>query len=244
MREARARRSSSAMARAAEDAPPPNDFAGALRQDVGVRIIAEFKPASPSRGPIKAGADVAEIARQYESAGAAAMSVLTEPELFGSGLEELARARDACRIPILRKDFLVDPYQVDEARAAGADAVLVIVSILDGSALVDLVQASQGRGMTAMVEIHDERELEQAHDAGATVIGINQRDLRDLSLDRSLAARLLPRLPEGTTAVAESGLSEREEIDRLRALGCHAFLIGSHLMEADVPGEALAELLR
>jgi indole-3-glycerol phosphate synthase len=219
------------------------DFAGALRQDGGARIIAEFKPASPSHGPIKPDADVVEIVGQYESAGAAAISVLTEPELFGSSLDDLARARAACGIPILRKDFLVDPYQVDEAREAGADAVLVIVSILDGSALVDLVQASEGRGMTPMVEIHDEHELEQAYDVGAKVIAINQRDLRDLSLDLKRAERLLPRLPPGTTAVAESGLSEREEIDRLRGLGCHAFLIGTHLMEAEQPGDALAELL-
>ena len=172
------------------------------------------------------------------------MSVLTEPELFGSDLDDLRRARDACDLPILRKDFLVDPYQVDEAREAGADAVLVIVSILDGAALVDLVQAAEGRGMAALVEVHDERELEHALKADAPVIGINQRDLRDLSLDPSRAARLLPHLPSEATAVAESGLSERDEIERLRRLGCNAFLIGTHLMEAERPGAALEELLK
>lgn len=240
---ARQRRSPASVARAAEEAPLPKDFTGALRRPDRLNIVAEFKPASPSRGPIRPDADVAEVAREYEAAGAAAVSVLTEPEFFGSGLDRLEKARAACSLPLLRKDFILDLYQVDEARAAGADAVLLIVSALDDPALRDLIQSAHGRGMAALVEVHDEHQLERALKAEACQVGINQRNLHDLSLDPELAMRLLPLLPPEVTAVAESGLSEREHLLRLRDAGCHAFLIGSHLMVSPVPRLALAELL-
>ena len=237
------RESAAAVSRRAEEAPPPLDFLAPLRRADRLNVIAEFKPASPSRGSIRPGADVAALAREYERGGASAMSVLTEPDFFGSGLDRLEAARRACRLPLLRKDFLTDVYQVDEARAAGADAVLLIVSLLDDAALRDLHDAARGRKMEALVEVHDEHEVERGLSAGARLVGVNQRDLRDLSMDRGLVQRLMPRLPKEVTVVAESGLGARESLEELRAAGCHAFLIGSHLMAASSPSAALRELL-
>jgi indole-3-glycerol phosphate synthase len=208
-----------------------------------LNVIAEFKPASPSRGPIRPGADVEEIARRYEAEGAAAMSVLTEPEFFGSSVEHLEKARRACGLALLRKDFVLHPYQVDESRAAGADAVLAVVAALDGSALRDIVEAAHGRGMAALVEVHDERELERALVVEARLVGLNQRDLRDLSLDRDRATRLLPLVPGEVASVIESGLDDREQLLRLREAGADAFLIGTLLMETDDPGRALARIV-
>jgi len=239
----RKRRSPASVAAAAEEALPAKDFTGALRRSDRLNIIAEFKPASPSRGQIRPDADAAEVVREYERAGAAAVSVLTEPEFFGSGLDRLEKARSSCSLPLLRKDFILDPYQVDEARAANADAVLLIVAILEDPPLRDLIQSVEGRDMAALVEVHDEAELERALKAEASLVGINQRDLRDLSLDLNLASRLLPMLPKQVTAVAESGLSRREQLVRLREAGCHAFLIGSYLMVSPKPRLALEELL-
>ncbi len=226
----------------ADAAPPPLDFVAPLLRP-GLNVIAEFKPASPSSGPIRPGASVEAVAREYDEAGAAAMSVLTEPDFFGSSLESLGLARRACGLPLLRKDFIVDPYQVDEARAAGADAVLLIVALLDRRALRDLLEAARGRGLAALVEVHDERELDRALEEGASLLGLNQRNLRDMSLDAGLALRLLPRVPRERVVVAESGLSRREQLVALREAGCHAFLIGTHLMKAPSPGAALRELI-
>lgn len=228
-----------AWAARADAAPAPRDFLGALTRVEGLRVIAEYKPASPSRGAIRAGADVREVARAYEAGGAAAMSVLTEPEFFGSGLDRLEAARDACALPLLRKDFLLDPVQIDEARACGADAVLLIVAMLDDAGLRDLLQAARGRGMEALVEAHDRDEAERALDAGASLLGINQRDLGTLAIDPGLALRLVPTLPREVPVVAESGIRTREDLLRLREAGCRAFLVGTTLMTAPDPAAML-----
>lgn len=243
LQETKRRESAAAVSRRADAVPPPLDFLEPLRRPAGLNVIAEFKPRSPTRGSIRPDADVAVVAQEYERSGACAMSVLTEPEFFGSGLDRLETARRACRLPLLRKDFLTDAYQVDEARAARADAVLLIVSLLDDAALRDLLEAAFARKMEALVEVHDEHEIERALRVGARVVGINQRDLRDLSIDRGLVKRLMPRLPPDVTVVAESGLGSRESLKELRAAGCHAFLIGSHLMAAPSPAAVLRELL-
>lgn len=228
-----------AWAARADAAPPPRDFSGALTRGTGLRVIAEFKPASPSRGALRPGADVRAYARAYERGGAAAMSVLTEPEFFGSGLDRLEAARESCALPLLRKDFLLDPVQVDEARACGADAVLLIVALLDDAALRDLLQAARGRGMDALVEAHDRLEVERALACGASLLGINQRDLATLSIDAGLVERLLPGVPRGIPVVAESGLERREDLVRLREAGCGAFLVGTALMAAPDPEAVL-----
>lgn len=240
---ARAGESDAALARRAATAPAPRDFVAALRGP-GIRLVAEFKPASPSRGPLRPDADVREYVAAYTDAGAAAISVLTEPRYFGSGLDRLEAARGATTLPLLRKDFVVDPYQVDEARAAGADAVLLLARLLDDEELSRLVAAAEARGMCALVEAHDAAEIGRAIEAGARVVGINQRDLGSLEIDRTLAERLLPSVPAGVPVVAESGLRDAEDLRRLRAAGCAAFLVGTRLMEASDPGAALRELLR
>lgn len=232
------------VARAADAAPAPRDFVRPLRDASRINVIAEFKPRSPSAGELCVEPDVTALARDYEQAGAAAMSVLTEPEFFGSSLERLREAREACMLPLLRKDFILDPYQVDEARASGADAVLLIVTALDPTQLTDLVQAVTGRRMAALVEIHDEHELERAMKADAVLLGINQRNLRDLTLDHDLARRILREVPPDVTRVVESGLSSRAQLLELVEAGSHAFLIGSHLMQSPRPGDALRELVK
>lgn len=230
------------LASEADAAPPPRDFLAPLQRPA-LNVIAEFKPASPSEGPIRPGASVEAVAREVEAAGAAALSVVTEPDFFGSSLDNLDRARRACDLPILRKDFVLDPYQVDEARARGADAVLLIVALLDRPALRDLLAAARERGMAALVEVHTERELDRALEEGAGLVGINQRDLSDLSVDRGLALRLLRRVPPDRIVVAESGLRTRAELEALREAGCHGFLVGTRLMRAPSPGAALRELI-
>jgi indole-3-glycerol phosphate synthase len=230
------------LAREADGAPPPRDFQAPLRRPT-LNVIAEFKPASPSEGPIRPAASVETIAREFEAAGAAALSVVTEPDFFGSSLEHLARARCACSLPILRKDFIFDPYQVDEARLLGADAVLLIVSLVDRVQLLDLLAAARRRGIEPLVEVHDEAELDRALEAGAAVVGVNQRDLRSLAVDRGRALRLLPRIPPDRLVVAESGLEGKADLEALRRAGCHGFLVGTALMRARSPGAALRELL-
>ncbi len=206
-------------------------------------VIAEVKRRSPSRGPIAPLLDPARTALAYESAGAAAVSVLTEPDWFGGSFTDLAQVTDAVNIPVLCKDFVVDPYQVWQARAAAADLVLLMVSVL-GDSTGEFVRLARGCGLEPLVEIHDEAELETAVASGARLVGINNRDLRTLEVDMTVCRRLLPRLPEHVSAVAESGLSRPEELDDLRALGADAFLIGGALVAAADPAAALRNLLR
>ncbi|WP_376789336.1 indole-3-glycerol phosphate synthase TrpC [Thermoflexus sp.] len=220
----------------AEAAPPARDFAAVLlRHGDRPALIAEIKRASPSRGPIAPTVDPVALARVYTQAGASALSVLTDTRFFQGDLAHLQAIRRAFpEVPILRKDFTLDPYHVYEARAAGADAVLLIVAALEPAQLIDLIALSASLGMTALVEVHREEELEQALKAGARVVGINHRDLRTLQVDRTVSARLRPRIPSGVRTVAESGLRSPEDVGEMAALGYDAVLIGEALVEAGV----------
>jgi indole-3-glycerol phosphate synthase len=211
--------------------------------DVGISLIAEMKRASPSRGAIRPDASVSEIVRAYEAAGARAVSVLTEPAHFGGSLGDLAEARAACDLPLLRKDFVIDAYQVLEARAAGADAVLLIVAALGGDRLAELMAAASDLGMDSLVEVHDEEEVEAAVEAGAEVIGINNRDLHSLEVDLETTFRLLADVPAGTVVVAESGITRRGDVERLEDAGVDAILVGEALMRADDTARAVRDLL-
>jgi indole-3-glycerol phosphate synthase len=227
-------------ARAAR-ADAPRGFARALRTGGSPRVIAEFKRASPSRGEIRPGADPAEIARAYEAAGAVALSVLTDRDFFRGDLDDLRRARAACRLPVLRKDFTIDSLQLLEARAAGADAALLIVAALEDAQLRELLACARELALDALVEVHDEPELERALACGGELIGINNRDLRDFKTDVGVTRALLPRAA-GRTVVSESGLDAAETLRALAAEGASAFLIGEALMRDADPGAALRRL--
>ena len=205
----------------------------------GLRVIAEVKRASPSRGPIRPGADAREIACAYAEAGAAAISVLTDGPSFDGSLEDLSRVRTSVALPVLRKDFVVDPYQVWEARAAGADAVLLIAAALEDRLLAELGALSGALGMSALVEVHDREEMERAVRLGARLIGINNRDLRTLEVSLDTTRSLIPRKPRGAILVSESGFSRREEMVDLAREGVDAFLVGESFMRAPDPGAAL-----
>jgi indole-3-glycerol phosphate synthase len=218
-------------------------FAAALRQP-GRRIVAEVKKASPSAGLIRADFDAVAIARDYAASGAAGLSVLTEEHYFQGRGEYLAAIRRVVDLPLLRKDFTFDVYQVVEARALGADAVLLIVSILAESDLRALLAHAREIGLDALVEVHDEIELQRALDAGADLIGINNRDLRTFATSLEVTERLVGRVPDEVTVVAESGIANPADISRLEGCGVRAFLIGETFMRAPRPGEKLKELLR
>lgn len=226
-----------------KDAPPPRDLVKALTARPGVALIAEVKRASPSSGPIAANLDAAATALAYEAAGAAAISVLTEPDFFLGSLDDLRAARGAVReAPLLRKDFVVDGYQLVEARAAGADAALLIVRLLEGSQLRRLIGAARSLGLTALVEVRDERELAQALAADATLVGINNRDLATLDVDLETTARLVRSVPPEVVLVSESGVRTPEDVKRLREIGVRAVLVGTALSKA-ADGPALARAL-
>ena len=227
---------------AAAPARPPHAFRTSLSAP-GIRIIAECKRRSPSRGILRADYDPGAIASSYETAGAAAISVLTEPTFFDGSLDHLREVRDAVTIPVLRKDFVVTEFQIVEAQRAGADAVLLIVGALDDGELRRLLTVADRAGLDALVEVHDDEELERALGAGASIVGVNSRDLRTLTVSLDTFDRLAPRLPLGIVAVAESGLSSAGDLMRLHARRYDAFLIGERLMAAPDPGEALASLL-
>jgi indole-3-glycerol phosphate synthase len=198
----------------------------------GMSLIAEHKRRSPSAGMIRADLGLAEVVGAYERGGAAAVSILTESPSFGGSLEDLQAARSAIGLPLLRKDFIVDPYQLVESVAAGADAILLIVAALGAGALRALYEEALARGLEALVEVHDERELEAALSLGAPVIGINSRDLTTLQVDTRRVFELLPRLPADRLAVAESGFSRRDELDELADAGAGGVLIGEALMRS------------
>lgn len=207
-----------------------------------IGVIAEFKRRSPSAGWLREGADVAEIAAAYERGGAQAMSVLTEQPNFAGCLEDLSAARAACGMPILRKDFIVDRYQLYEARLAGADAVLLIVAALAEDQLMALHEAARALGLDVLVEVHTARELGLALRLGAKLIGINNRDLRDFSVDVQRTFGLLERIPPAVTVVSESGISGPEQLERLEHAGVAAVLVGESLMRASRPEDALRAL--
>jgi indole-3-glycerol phosphate synthase len=219
------------------------DLAGALRQPGQVTAIAEFKRRSPSAGWIREGAEIAEVVPRYLGAGAAALSVLTDEKFFGGTLDDLRAARPLAQAPILRKDFIVDEYQIAEARAAGADAILLIVAALDDTELRALYAATRRWGLHALIEAHDAAEVARAVALEAPVIGINHRDLRTFTVDTTLAARLRPSIPADRVLVAESGIRTRDDVRRMGAANIDAVLVGETLMRAPDPGAALAELL-
>jgi indole-3-glycerol phosphate synthase len=209
----------------------------------GISLIAEMKRASPSKGPIRPEATVTEVVTAYQLAGASAVSVLTEPHWFGGSLDDLVEARAACDLPLLRKDFVVDEYQLLEARVAGADAVLLIVAALERGRMEELMGAASDLGLDVLVEVHDEKEVETAVESGAEVIGINNRDLHSLEVDLETTFELLADVPAGTVVVAESGITENEDVERLERAGVDAILVGEALMRADDPVQAVRELL-
>jgi indole-3-glycerol phosphate synthase len=229
---------------AAVERAPARDFAAALQRD-GVSLIAEVKKASPSRGVIRVDFDPVEVARIYADSGADAISVLTEGRRFGGNPDHLVAVVDALGPsgpPVLRKDFIVDPYQVYEARALGADCVLLIAALLGQSELMDMLHLSHALGMRCLVEAHDEAELDTAVDSGALIIGINNRDLRTLHVDLATYERLRPRVPAGRLVVSESGIRRREDVERLAACGVDAVLVGEALMSAADIGSRVREL--
>jgi indole-3-glycerol phosphate synthase len=207
-----------------------------------ISVIAEFKRRSPSAGRLREDADVAEIARAYERGGADAVSVLTEGPSFDGSLEDLRVARAACGLPVLRKDFIIDRYQLHEARAAGADAVLLIVAALTPSELRNLREQALALELDVLVEAHDVQELRVALDAGADLVGINNRDLRDFSVDLERTFALLEEIPAGVTVVSESGIADGEQLARLQQAGVAAVLVGESLMRSSHPEEALRAL--
>jgi indole-3-glycerol phosphate synthase len=209
----------------------------------GIGVIAEFKRRSPSAGRLRETSDLVEIVSAYERGGASALSVLTEWHNFEGSLDDLRAARAAGELPILRKDFILDPYQLFEARAAGADAVLLIVAALDQQQLASLHGLASTLGMDVLVEVHDREELRRAADIGAYLIGVNNRDLRDFSVDVDRTSRLLSDMPAGATVVSESGIAAPAQLRTLEREGVAAVLVGESLMRAPDPQTALAELL-
>ena len=220
----------------------PRDFAGALSQP-GMSLIAEFKRASPSRGDLKPGLDPIVQASAYEEGGARALSVLTEPEFFKGSAQDLVEARSVTSLPVLWKDFVIDPYQVAQARAHTADAVLLIVRILDDELLSALIQEAGRWGMAALVEVFDERDLKRALEAGASIVGVNHRDLETFEEDTEATMRLKPLVPDGVTTVAESGIWTSEDVQAYATIGVDAILVGEALVRAPDPAAKIRELL-
>ena len=231
-----------ALEEAAAAAPPTRGLRAALRAPGAVSLMAECKRRSPGAGDIRPGLDPAELARGYQDAGASAMSVLTDAEYFGGSLDDLRTVKAAVALPVLRKDFTLHPLHVLEARAAGADAVLLIVRILDDRSLRELHRLAVGLGMDVLVEVHDGAELDRALEAGARLLGINNRDLADFTTDLETTARLLEDVPDEVVVVSESGIRHRDDVTRLGGWGVDAILVGESLLRADDPREAAAAL--
>lgn len=231
--------------RAARAAPPPRDFEGALRAKIAVgesAVIAEIKKASPSKGVLRANFDPPAIAASYERGGATCLSVLTDRSYFQGAPEYLTEARAACTLPALRKDFIVDEYQIAEARAFGADAILLIVAALDDARLAALEACAVDFGMAVLVEVHDATELDRALQLATKLVGINNRNLRTFEVSLATTLDLLPRIPDDRLVVTESGILSPAEVATLRAHGVNVFLVGEAFMRADDPGAALATL--
>ncbi len=226
----------------ARKAPSARDALAAFKGD-DVTVIAEVKRSSPSKGAMAAITDPAVLATDYEAGGARVISVLTEPRWFGGCLDDLASVRNAVQVPVLRKDFMVSSYQLWEARAHGADIVLLIVAALDQNALISLVERALSIGLLPLVEVHTEAELDRALDAGAKVIGVNARDLTTLELDRGIFARLAPRIPDGVIKIAESGVRGPHDLLAYAAAGANAVLVGESLVTDKDPRGAVADLV-
>jgi indole-3-glycerol phosphate synthase len=227
----------------AEECTDHRDFASAISGE-NLCVIAELKKASPSRGVMRPDFQPVEIAKSYQQAGAAALSVLTEEQFFQGSLEDLKMAREAVRLPVLRKDFIIDDYQVYESAAAGADAILLIVAALDDSGLRRFLALAEQLRVAALVEVHTEEELDRAIAAGARIIGVNNRDLDTLEVDMETSIRLRGKIPPSCIAVSESGIKSGGDLERLARAGFNAVLIGEHFMLAEDPGKELARLLK
>ncbi len=227
---------------AAKAAPKPLDVMAALREP-GIAVIAEVKRASPSRGALAEISDPAELAKAYEDGGARIISVLTEGRRFNGSLDDLDSVRAAVSVPVLRKDFVISPYQIHEARAHGADLILLIVAALEQTALVSLLDRTESLGMTALVEVHTEEEADRALSAGASVIGVNARDLKTLEIDRDCFSRIAPGLPSGVIRIAESGVRGTADLLAYAGAGADAVLVGEGLVTSGDPRGAVADLV-
>ena len=233
------------MRQRAASAPPPRDFVGALRAKIAAgrpAVIAEIKKASPSKGLLRADFDPAAIARSYQAGGAACLSVLTDRDFFQGSHEHLAQARSACALPVLRKDFITEPYQVFESRALGADCILLIVAALARQDMQGLEAAAASLGMAVLVEVHDAAELDAALALQTPLLGINNRNLRTFETRLETTLDLLARVPPGKTVVTESGIHAPADVARMRARSVNAFLVGEALMRAPDPGAQLGQL--
>jgi indole-3-glycerol phosphate synthase len=242
---ARRRRDPASLRRDAESLGGQRDFVAAMRARLKVgaaAVIAEVKKASPSKGVLRERFVPAEIAESYARHGAATLSVLTDAPFFQGSAAFLAEARAACELPVLRKDFIVDAYQVDEARAMGADCILLIVAIVDDAQLIDLEAQAHALGMGVLVEVHDGAELERGLRLATPLVGINNRNLRSFEVTLQTTLDLLPRMASDRIAITESGILGRADVDRMRAADVHAFLVGEAFMRATDPGRALADL--
>jgi indole-3-glycerol phosphate synthase len=228
--------------RMAETAKPAPSFRDALEQQARVRIIAEVKKASPSKGVLKADLDAATQARIYRDAGACAISVVTEEDFFQGNLGWVGAIRDASNLPVLRKDFVSEPFQVYETRAAGASAILFIVAMLHADRLKELITIARNVHLDALVEVHDETELGEALEAGATIVGVNNRDLRTFNVDIQTSVRLSKLIPDDRLFVVESGIQTKADVDVLLNAGADAFLIGEHLLVSADPAAAIRGL--
>jgi indole-3-glycerol phosphate synthase len=241
------KKSLAAMRADAESRVLTRDFEGALRAKIAAgqaAVIAEIKKASPSKGVLREDFIPADIAQSYAEHGAACLSVLTDKQFFQGSVDYLKQARASCQVPVLRKDFMVDPYQVYEARAMGADCILLIAACLDDAQMVDLEAVAHGLGMAVLVEVHDEPELHRALKLKTALLGINNRNLRtfEVSLDTTLG--MLPTVPADKLLITESGILSRADVERMRAAQVHAFLVGEAFMRAPDPGAALADLFK
>ncbi len=233
------------MQRRAAAAPPPRDFAGALRAKLAAglpAVIAEVKRASPSRGVLRADFDPAAIARSYEAGGAACLSVLTDRDFFKGDATHLLQARDACRLPVLRKDFITEPYQVHESRALGADCILLIAAALARQDMQGLEASARSHGMAVLVEVHDAAELEAALSLQTPLLGINNRNLRSFETRLETTLELLAQVPAGKLVITESGILAPADVARMRERAVNAFLVGEAFMRAPDPGAALRQL--
>jgi indole-3-glycerol phosphate synthase len=242
VRAAADRRDLAELRRTAESAPPARGFADALRSVDGLGVIAEVKRRSPSKGDLLADLDPRTLAGQYASGGATCLSVLTDEQHFGGSAADLVAARDACTLPVLRKDFTVDVHDVLDARAMGADCVLLIVAALEDDELAEFHRVATDIGLDALVEVHDEAELDRALSVGATLVGVNQRDLVSFEVDHERAARMAAAFPDHVVSVAESGVRGPDDAAVLAAAGYDAVLVGESLVTSGDPAAAVAAL--
>jgi indole-3-glycerol phosphate synthase len=243
VREIKARHSVEEMAEKTASLPPPRDFLGAIQGSHPLALIAEIKRASPSAGAIQEETNLQETAQIYQREGATAISVLTEPQFFHGSLMDLRQVRRETSLPLLQKDFIIDAIQIYEGRLAGADAVLLIGAFLEKGQIEDLARLAEKLGMTPLVEIHDEEDLGKISGLSLPLLGINNRNLRNLEVDLSTTLRLMNQMPPGTPVISESGIRQRQDVEILQKAGVRGILVGEVLMRAENPGSKIGELL-